>query len=529
MRCRVIGVAIAFVAWASPAAADLGPSTTVSRAARAHSWRSDRGWIVSAPQRGEEGGGTRVAALLDVTGTAPIALEARGVDGKRTGRWLPMAETFREGATRVAIAELARSWPAAELRLAARDQPRVGDLGWELLTPRYPDAGRRAREAGPAKVALALDTTLSAIGVVSRSEWGARSTQCSTPETDWYRMAIHHTAGPQTSGGSVAAVLRGLQAYEQDAGEYCDLPYQFMVGFDGSLYEGRPLTLYSGATGGGNNDGNIAVCFVGCYHPSGCPNGVSHQATDEMLTGAHLLVQTLVRVHDISTSADNIRGHRDWPGNSTACPGEFVYPHLSELRADMAWYAAVESGRSYPTNAPLSIGVDQPESIWIELENRGGMTWQPGEVFLATTGPREGESPLHDQSWPAPGRAATVTAAVAPGAVGRFEFAVRAAQAGDLQQTFGLVAADGTWFADSPWGGGPGDEELVVQVRATPGGGGGGGGSGDAGIDGEPDEGGNLLGGCRAAPSAAGWPGAWLLLLVVAALRRRNGGRRSGV
>lgn len=526
VRSRVIGAAIALAAGATSARADLGPQTTASRADRARAWRAEPGWVVSTPQRGE---GTRVAALLDASGAAPVGLEARGVDRGRRGPWRPLEETFREGTTRVAVAELGQTWPAAEIRLAARDQARVGDLGWELLTPRYPEAGRRAREAGPPKVALALDTSLQTIGVVSRSEWGARSTQCTSPETDWYRMAIHHTAGPQTSGGSVAAVLRALQAYEQDAGEYCDLPYQFMVGHDGSLYEGRPLTLFSGATGGGNNDGNIAVCFVGCYHPTGCPNGVSHDATDEMLAGAHLLVQTLARVHDIPTSTDSIRGHRDWPGNSTACPGDFVHPHLSELRSDLAWYAAVERDRSYPADQQLSIGVDQPADVWIELENLGGLTWQPGAVFLATTEPREGDSLLADESWPAPGRAATLAAAVAPGETGRFEFRLRATAPGDYQQTFGLVAADGTWFGDSPWGGGPADEALVVRVRASQGGGGGnpGGGSGDAGID-EPDGSRTLVGGCRAAPPSGG-PAGWLLLLALAALARRNGRRPPGV
>jgi hypothetical protein len=526
----VIGVAIALAAWGSPAGADVGPRVSESRAARARSWRAEGGWIVSTPQRGE---GTRVAALFEATGAGTVAVEARGVDDRgRHGRWRPMEETFREGTTRVAVVELGRSWPAAEIRLARGDESRVGDVGWEILTPRYPDAGRRAREAGPAKVAQALDTSLSAIGVVSRTEWGSRATQCTTPETDWYRMAIHHTAGPQTNGGSVAATLRALQAYEQDAGEYCDLPYQFMVGFDGSLYEGRPLTLFSGATGGGNNDGNIAVCFVGCYHPSGCPGGVSHDATEEMLASAHLLVQTLVRVHDIAPTSDSIRGHRDWPGNSTACPGDFVHPRLSELRADLTWYAAEESGRSYPTDQPLSIGIDEAAEVWIELENTGGLTWQPGAVFLATTGPREGESPLADESWVAPGRAATLPEAVAPGEIGRFQFRVRSAEAGDFQQSFGLLAADGTWFADTPWGGGPADEALVVQVRATPGGGGGngGGGGGDAGIGSGPDEERNLVGGCRAAPGGSSIP--WLILVAIAALaavRRRNGGRRSGV
>src|SRR5688572_23618746 len=131
VRSRVIGAAIALAAGATPAAADLGPRLTESRAERARVWRADGGWIASLPQRGE---GTRVAAFLEAAGPAPVGLEARGVDeaSGRRGRWLPMEETFREGSTRVAVVDLARSWPAAEIRLARRDESRVADLGWEL-------------------------------------------------------------------------------------------------------------------------------------------------------------------------------------------------------------------------------------------------------------------------------------------------------------------------------------------------------------------------------------------------------------
>ena len=73
---------------------------------------------------------------------------------------------------------------------------------------------------------------------------------------------------PKTTPAIKVNAVKALQAYAQDSGGYCDIPYQFLVGHDGSLWEGRSLTYTSGATGGGNNDGNIAVSFLGCYHPS---------------------------------------------------------------------------------------------------------------------------------------------------------------------------------------------------------------------------------------------------------------------
>ena len=64
-------------------------------------------------------------------------------------------------------------------------------------------------------------------------------------------MAIHHTAGHQDTNGSIQAQVQMLQAYFQDSLGYCDIAYQWLVGKDGSIWEGRPYGYYSAATGGG--------------------------------------------------------------------------------------------------------------------------------------------------------------------------------------------------------------------------------------------------------------------------------------
>ena len=242
------------------------------------------------------------------------------------------------------------------------------------------------------------------------------------------------------------------------------------VGFDGTLYEGRALELQSGATGGGNNPGNLAVCFIGCYHePEGeCVGGVGHQPTDAMMDRGQLLVQTLVRMFDISTADDNIRGHRDWPGNSTACPGARLHPRLGELRADLTWFSGTEVERSWDAEVDVEVDVGAATELWVELENTGGLPWIPGQTFLAPTAPRDTASPLYDASWPSENRAATVDAEVAPGEVGRFALRVSVASEDTFTQTFGLVHEGTTWFADPPWGGGPTDDAVSLTVRGVP-------------------------------------------------------------
>jgi hypothetical protein len=462
---------------------------------RAATWQEVTGWQVSPPEQPLDGG-TRVSAIFSVRDSRKVTLETRGLLADASGScveddgatpWMPMEETFAQGEVRIAVLDLGDRYACAQLRLRASDHELVDELQWELLVPKYPDAGKRSREmaaAGQLPV-TSIGPELKRIGVITREEWGARATQCTAVEDNWYRMAIHHTAGPTTAGGTVQGRLQSTQAYAMDSGTWCDIPYQMLVGFDGSLWEGRGLVLRSGATGGGNNDGNLAVCFIGCFHSpdSACVGGQGHAVTDAMMHHGQLMVQTLVRLFDIPATSESIRGHRDWPGNSTACPGSLLHPRLGELRADLAWFSGDETGRSWG-DAAIEIAVGESHELWIELENTGGLPWEPGETFLAPTGPRDADSPLHDASWPTSTRAATLLEAVAPGEVGRFVFNVSPSTNEQIVQPFGLVYEGVTWFADAPWGGGPADDVAIVSIVGV----GDSPGSGDSGDDGDPDE-----------------------------------------
>lgn len=497
--------------------------------ARVDAFTRGPGWRI-APPSWPVGGGTRVAAFVDADAAVVVSLEARGVDGDRAGAWVPLVETWHGAGSRVAIVDLEAPWPGAELRVAEAAHARVRELRWELIAPRHPLAGAHARAvalaaatAGPPDRLFAIPDVLAPLGIVSRETWGARPQGCSSREDDWYRMAIHHTAEAQTRGGTVTEVVQGLQAYAQDSGEYCDIPYQFLVGFDGSLWEARGIDHTSGATGGGNNPGNLAVCFMGCYHPEpACP--VAHPAPDVMLAAGRLLVQSLRKLEEIPSDAASIKGHRDWPGNATACPGDFVHARLDELRTELAWYAATEVARSFPADgAPaLEIPIGTPVPLTVELANTGGLTWAPGVVHLGTAGPRDATSPLGG-GWANPARPATVTAATPPGQVGTFAFTVTAPAAGDYELALGLVADGTSWFSDGPWGGGPADGSIVVRVRATE----------DATLPpgpGAPADGMASGCGCGVGRAPRASTGATALTLVAAALalgaRRRYGSKR---
>ena len=304
-----------------------------------------------------------------------------------------------------------------------------------------------------------LPSELVNIGVVSRSDWGASSTNCSTLENDWYRMAIHHTAGSQTSGGSVEGAVRALQSYSMGSGTFCDVPYQFLVGYDGTLYEGRPYDYYSGATGGGNNDGNIAISFLGCYDADGC--STSHAVTAEMMEAGQLLVHTLAALHDVPLNSDSIRGHQDWPNNATACPGDLLHPRLDELWGPMGprWSAVLVDSSFDLDGLVLSPG--ETVSLWLDFENTGSETWT-SNTKLATL-PRDSSSPLQASDWLSSGRLTSVDNNTSEGQTGRFSFSLKApSEEGTVQQSLGLVEEAVIWFADD---GGPAEDAVVVSVE----------------------------------------------------------------
>jgi N-acetylmuramoyl-L-alanine amidase len=459
----VEAVVLAFVAWLAGVAQarDVDPWPAWNEDPRAlAAWAPDPGGAVSGVRRAE-GGGTRVAMLLE---GAPARWQARGVAADGTpGPWVDGEETFRSGDTAVVIVELGGPWDGAQLRRVGGPAPRT--LGWDLVVPAYPDAGVRARaamRADPAGPPPPLSAELTAIGVIPRNQWGARPTSCSSMEDDWYRMAIHHTAGGTTSGGTVQGAVQALQAYAQDSGTYCDIPYQFLVGVDGSLWEGRPEGYTSGATGGGNNDGNAAISFLGCFTESGCP-GTPNDVTEPMIDAGQLIVQTLADMHGISMS--DVRGHRDWPGNSTVCPGNWLYARLDDLRTPLTQWGATLSQSSWGFGSGDVVTVPLGETVdgWVEFQNSGTAAWTPEITNLAVF-PRDTAHALADASWRSPGRVSTVAGATEPGAVGRFPLPLYGASLGRHTLSIGLVEEMVTWFADDL---GPAEGSITLEVEVV--------------------------------------------------------------
>jgi N-acetylmuramoyl-L-alanine amidase len=78
--------------------------------------------------------------------------------------------------------------------------------------------------------------------IVSRAEWGARApstTLSNLPNPVTYAV-IHHSAGaPCTTKASCITTVKNIQTYHMNTNGWSDIGYNFLVGEDGNVYEGR--------------------------------------------------------------------------------------------------------------------------------------------------------------------------------------------------------------------------------------------------------------------------------------------------
>ncbi|MBA2661507.1 MAG: N-acetylmuramoyl-L-alanine amidase [Bradymonadaceae bacterium] len=150
--------------------------------------------------------------------------------------------------------------------------------------------------------------------VISRTSWGARSPGKVCGEVHRpYRMAIHHTWQPRDDGGNAAIRMRQMQAYHIDSQGWCDIGYHFVVAKSGKIYQGRSNELRLGSHTGGQNTGNIGINLIGDF--------TTQTPSDTQLNGAARIVRWVHQKYNIPLTTSAVKGHGQWPGQSTSCPG----------------------------------------------------------------------------------------------------------------------------------------------------------------------------------------------------------------
>lgn len=177
-------------------------------------------------------------------------------------------------------------------------------------------------EVQPPSTAQARQTLAPFPNIGSRASWGARAPKC-VSSTSPYRVAVHHTVTPTPDTKAAEVRLREIQSFHMDSRGYCDIAYNFLVSQDGRVWTGRGATVLGGHTMS-QNTGNVGVSYIGTFStvaptmPARC-------------NGAGLLAWLHTNYPAVALNSGDIKGHRDWPGQSTECPGNAFHPLLGDL------------------------------------------------------------------------------------------------------------------------------------------------------------------------------------------------------
>lgn len=216
---------------------------------------------------------------------------------------------------------------------------------------------------GPLRAAeVSRDAPAGQPVIVTRAEWGAdesvkkTSGSCKRTFFPVQQLFVHHTAGANYDTGG-AATMRAIYWYHTVRRGWCDLGYNFVIGWDGTIFEGRWARRYAswelhssenrsgeavaGAHVAGFNSGSVGISVMGNFTNVDAPPAVRRSLAELLAweSDRHDLDPLGRHVYrNPETGAKRrlpfIAGHRD--AGATSCPGDRLYRALTDVRRDTA-------------------------------------------------------------------------------------------------------------------------------------------------------------------------------------------------
>ncbi|XP_062603016.1 peptidoglycan recognition protein 1-like [Saccostrea cucullata] len=158
--------------------------------------------------------------------------------------------------------------------------------------------------------------------IISRSEWGATQPGGKVDNLQHiprYVIISHSGSGINAlTEHQCAEEVRSNQTYHIYNRGWSDIAYNFLIGEDGNVYEGRGWGKEGAHTKGLNKE-SIGICFIGNFDRR-LPN-------QKALEAAKDLIRRGVKEGKIRTNFI-LKGHRDF--SNTASPGECLYQDLQK-------------------------------------------------------------------------------------------------------------------------------------------------------------------------------------------------------
>jgi len=180
------------------------------------------------------------------------------------------------------------------------------------------------------------------------------------------KIVVHHTADTNVSQKSDEEIMRNTFYYHSVTNGWGDIGYNYIIGHDGTIFEGRAGGDYAiGAHAVWNNESTVGISVMGNYE-----NATLNEAQQNALTSLTtslskkygINLNTQVDSHKecktgvascllIDFKTPSLVGHKDV--GYTSCPGKNLYPLLDIIRQ-----SATNTDLSYVAYSASSSAVD---------------------------------------------------------------------------------------------------------------------------------------------------------------------------
>ncbi|EHB00849.1 Peptidoglycan recognition protein [Heterocephalus glaber] len=152
--------------------------------------------------------------------------------------------------------------------------------------------------------------------IVPRRDWKALASDCTERMTLPARyVVISHTAGSTCDcPTSCEQQARNVQYYHMRTEGWCDVGYNFLIGEDGLVYEGRGWNTKGAHSGPNWNSKSIGISFMGNYMERVPPKRAVRAAQNLLACGVD---------RGALRSNYELKGHRDV--QATLSPGDQLY------------------------------------------------------------------------------------------------------------------------------------------------------------------------------------------------------------
>ncbi len=214
---------------------------------------------------------------------------------------------------------------------------------------------------------LATAVTAPKPKIFSRAQWGANENLRDPGSLRYFEVHagfVHHTVNANAyTRAQVPGIIRGIYAYHTQSRGWSDIGYNYLVDRFGRMWEGRfggvdrPVV---GAHTLGYNDDAFAMSAIGNFEEV--------RPSEAMVEAYGALFAWKLALHGVDASSSRqyvtsryfpaVNGHRD--ADSTACPGQYLYNRIGDIRELAATTQRSWKGRELESNLT---GTKHPDLI----------------------------------------------------------------------------------------------------------------------------------------------------------------------